>query len=157
MFKCLQDESNLYHFKLQGLQGQKGIFDFQITGWKINIFHNRKVFFKSRQKHNFDHTIQFLCTIVLFSISTSLRKYGILIVSYPLDTKFSNYTFDLFFVPNIIANFWLAKQKIQNDEKCQKSHKNFSFKHFTTFWSLDFMILVPNSYFTSIWKINIKA
>ena len=101
---------------LQGLQGQKGIFDFQITGWKINILHNHKAFFKSRQKHNFDQTIQFLCTVVIFLISTSFKKYGILIVSYPSDTKFSNNIFALYFGPNSIANYWLAKQKIQNDK-----------------------------------------
>ena len=45
--------------KIQGLQAQSVLFDFQITGSKNITFHNLMAFFQSRQKHNSDHSIDF--------------------------------------------------------------------------------------------------
>ena len=46
-------------FYVQGLQAQRVPFDFQITGSKSITFDILKAFFKSRQKHNFDDSIDF--------------------------------------------------------------------------------------------------
>ena len=46
-------------YELQGLQAQRVLFDFQITGSKSITFDILKAFFKSRQKHNFDDRIDF--------------------------------------------------------------------------------------------------
>ena len=74
--------------KLQGLQEQRVLFDFQITGSKSITFHNLRAFFKSRQKHNFDDSIGFHVKSLVSMIYKVLKKQNVNFLSFHELTKF---------------------------------------------------------------------
>ena len=56
--KCNYWEGGGHFFsELQGLQAQRGLFDLVFTGSRSHISCNLKVYFKSRQKHNWIQAI----------------------------------------------------------------------------------------------------
>ena len=64
----------LFEHYIQGLQAQRVLFDFQITGSKSITFHNLRAFFKSRPKHNFDDSMDFHVKSLVPMIYKFLKK-----------------------------------------------------------------------------------